>query len=607
MSGIFGAFRRDGGPLPQHWLPTMRATMTDWASDGASSWTDGTACLGQPRLIDTPEAQLAFTATARLDNREELAAALGLSPATAASLADGDLVLRAYLAWGRACVDHLLGDWSLAAWHADERRLFLARDQHGLTSLYYVATPQVFAFASSRKALLALEAAPSEIDELYLAQLLVRWDAHQGEATAHRHIRRLPPAHMLDVDGTALRTSRYWAPENLPELRLRHVDDYVETLTELFTAAVSSRLRSARPVATTLSGGLNSGAVATFAARELAARGERLRAFTATPLLAAHAFTDPERIRDELPRAQAVAAHAGDIDLQALRTGINPLEGIRRMLAITDEPKDAASNAFWLVDLLAAVADAGIGTLLVGRGGNWTISWDGGTSSPLPAPGELPWRDASAINPAFARRLNLTERMRADTGLTGPVDPPSPRDRRLAMLLPGRWNGGCTLVELGAAHGLSLRDPTLDSRVIAFCLRVPDRFFTDPATGEDRQLARRLTKGLLPNSVRLARPRGHQAADLVPRLRASRAEIDACLRRLGAGPAAAYLDLRLMRLVWQEALTVDGPRTSGRATSVLMRGIGVGLFIDQTLAGSDRPFPESAQKANQSSSNERES
>ena len=211
-----------------------------------------------------------------------------------------------------------------------------------------------------------------------------------------------------------------------------------------------------------MSGGLDSGAVATFAARELAARGERLRAFTATPLLAAHAFTDPERIGDELPRAQAVAAHAGNIDLQALRAGITPLEGIRRMLAITDEPKDAASNAFWLVDLLAAVADAGIGTLLVGRGGNWTISWDGGTSSPLPAPGELPWRDASAINPAFARRLNLAERMRADTGLTGPVDPPSPRDRRLAMLLPGRWNGGCTLAELGAAHGLSLRDPTLD-------------------------------------------------------------------------------------------------------------------------------------------------
>jgi asparagine synthase (glutamine-hydrolysing) len=350
-------------------------------------------------------------------------------------------------------------------------------------------------------------------------------------------------------------------------------------------------------VGTTLSGGLDSGAVATFAARELAVRGERLRAFTAAPLLPERAFTDPKRIGDELPRAQAVAAHAGNIDLQALRSGITPLEGIRRMLAITGEPKDAASNAFWLVDLLATVADAGIGTLLVGRGGNWTISWDGGTSPPLPAPGELPWRDASAINPAFARRLNLAERMRADTGLTGPVDLPSPRDRRLAMLLPGRWNGGCTLAELGAAHGLSLRDPTLDSRVIAFCLRVPDRFFTDPATGEDRQLARRLTKGLLPDLVRLARPRGHQAADLVPRLRASRAEVDACLRRLGAGPTAAYLDLRLMRLVWQEALTVDGPRTSGRATSVLMRGIGVGLFIEQTLAGSDRPFPEIARTA----------
>jgi hypothetical protein len=110
VSGIFGAFRRDGGPLPRHWLPTMRAAMTGWALDGASSWADGTAGLGQARLIDTPEAcherlpawlpeaRLAFTAAARLDNREGLVADLGLTRATAASLAGGDLVLRACLA-----------------------------------------------------------------------------------------------------------------------------------------------------------------------------------------------------------------------------------------------------------------------------------------------------------------------------------------------------------------------------------------------------------------------------------------------------------------------------------------------------------------------------
>ena len=93
----------------------------------------------------------------------------------------------AYTRWGEDAVARIHGDWAFAAWHPKERRLFLARDPFGITSLYYYANPRIFAFATSRQALVALNLAPVEMDELYLAQVLVvvAWlprRAHQSMA-----------------------------------------------------------------------------------------------------------------------------------------------------------------------------------------------------------------------------------------------------------------------------------------------------------------------------------------------------------------------------------------------------------------------------------------
>ena len=85
--------------------------MTQWGPDGHATWKDERCGLGQRLLFNTPEAlhermprwhseaQIAITAEARLDNREELSAALEIRRDAQASLADGDLILLAYLKW----------------------------------------------------------------------------------------------------------------------------------------------------------------------------------------------------------------------------------------------------------------------------------------------------------------------------------------------------------------------------------------------------------------------------------------------------------------------------------------------------------------------------
>ena len=154
-------------------------------------------------------------------------------------MTDGEIILRAYQQWGQDCVHHLDGDWHFAIWDERERSLFLARDHHGNTGLYYYHGPRSFAFASSKKALLALDTVPKTPDLLRISQVLTAWPG-DGVRTAYENIQRLPPAHRMLVTPGKIQVERYWFPENVSELHLKSDDEYVEAFLEVFTRAVGS-------------------------------------------------------------------------------------------------------------------------------------------------------------------------------------------------------------------------------------------------------------------------------------------------------------------------------------------------------------------------------
>jgi asparagine synthase (glutamine-hydrolysing) len=116
--------------------------------------------------------------------------------------------------------------------------------------------------------------------------------------------------------------------------------------------------------------------------------------------------------------------------------------------------------------------------------------------------------------------------------------------------------------------------------------------FIDPVTGLDRWLIRESMRDRLPDEVRLNRRRGIQAGDLVPRLRACHGEVEDALGELAAGPAAEYLDVPYMRIVWQTIQTKNTPEALRKADTVLTRGIMAGLSVnslDQNATAHRRP------------------
>ncbi len=139
----------------------------------------------------------------RIDNRDEVARALGISAGDLAMLADSDVALRAALAWDTAAAERLRGAFAIACWQPARRRLWLARDAMGHRPLFWHQSGGITAFASMPAGLLALPGVSRELDELSVAKILML-EMHTGAQSVYRDVRRVEPGRIVEiVDGAA--------------------------------------------------------------------------------------------------------------------------------------------------------------------------------------------------------------------------------------------------------------------------------------------------------------------------------------------------------------------------------------------------------------------
>ena len=136
---------------------------------------------------------LVVTADARIDNRDELIAVLGLTGRPWEEITDAELILGAYRRWGERCPERLLGDFAFAIWDRRNQTLFCARDHFGVKHLYFYRSNPIFVFGSEIKALLCLPEVPRRLNEARLADYLMLISEDKS-ATLYQDIFRLPPA-----------------------------------------------------------------------------------------------------------------------------------------------------------------------------------------------------------------------------------------------------------------------------------------------------------------------------------------------------------------------------------------------------------------------------
>lgn len=177
---------------------------------------------------------------------------------------DTEVVLAAYLTWGKDAFMKFNGMWAIAIWDDADKKLLLCRDRFGVKPLHYVLQPNnFFAFASETIAFKSLQGFDKKVNNEHLL-----FSIHQPSSleptgeTIYQNIKQLLPGHFLEINSDYQITETCWwnTFEHLPQVP-QTFEKQKEEFFNLFENACKIRLRSDVPIASALSGGLDSSSV----------------------------------------------------------------------------------------------------------------------------------------------------------------------------------------------------------------------------------------------------------------------------------------------------------------------------------------------------------
>ncbi|GAB3514809.1 asparagine synthetase B family protein [Emticicia fontis] len=569
MSLIFGILQYDAS-VDEKFFGSMYAPLKNFPQQKFDRIVEKEAAFGKILNYGTPEdiydaqpiylsePNILFVGQGRVDNREELSRQLNLK--TTDQISDSYYILQAYLKYGEQTQHKLKGDWSFAAYHFTTKELFIARDTTGYTSLFFYNTDKYFAFSSSIKSILALPDFKKQLNEEYFASSVSFWKREEklmSNETFFRNVYHLQNGYTLKLKERETHINKYWPPENIQEIHYKNKQDYADEMLERMYNAVNVRLRSYKPVASMLSGGLDSSTVTYIAADLLKKQNKTLTTFSHVPLFKnelQNASFGKSRTLDETPLMQATVNASGNINPQYLTSAdISPYKGYIECMEALDGFIHGAGNSSWLIDIYSTSYKQGFGTLLTGEGGNGSISFSGlnylvphNLKSLIKSPYKyLKRRVAKPILLKYAPSVyknNSLENYANDSYLskelmtkfdiikdirnnkTGFVDYYSdvlPLKKVFIQLYSMRSVLGGAF---GNYYGIELRDPTSDIDVMNFFLTIPNEVFFDENLNE-RMLVKRMMNRRLPDSVLYSKKKGLQSADIFFRVQASKKEL----------------------------------------------------------------------------------
>lgn len=588
MSGIGGVLRLGGEPVERAPLDDLRGRLAPYGPDASGIWQDGAISLVHCLLRVTPEAlaerqpleqdNCVIVADARLDNRAELCAALGLRDD---QQPDAALILAAYRRWGEACAERLLGDFAFAVWDSAERALFCARDIFGERPFFYYDSPGQFVFASALEGVARFPGVPRAVNQARVAVYLT--GGSDPVNTFYRDLFRLPPAHTLTISPAGLRLRQYWDLGAPRETRLPSDQAYAEAFHHHLSEAVRVRLRSSGPVGAMLSGGLDSSSVVCLARPLLAERGEALHTFSL--------LYDASPASDERQFMAPVVAGGGLVHHTLAGDGQSLVSRVEELLAALGEPYynfglslQAAANEAARASGVRALLGGDFGDAVVShanlrfaelvRAGRWLTAvrevrglasglgfsrrttlayfWSSAIVPQFPPAarrgwrrlrgqlrsGRLAWAAGTVMQPDFARRVS------ADQALITRLEHLQPTLQ--TTLAESQFYLGQTRLQaeafshLAAHTGVEARHPFHDQRLVEFCLGLPGE--QRLSSGWSRLIMRRAMAGVLPEAVQWRRDK------VIPIQSVSRALMETHLpeldRLLAAARAAGeWLDL----------------------------------------------------------------
>jgi asparagine synthase (glutamine-hydrolysing) len=367
MCGIFGWLREDG--LPDYEIGRRITDLLKHRGPDDSGYKIVNNCfLGHRRLsiIDVSKAghQPFSSADGRynivfngeiynyLELRNELIAE-GISFSTQT---DTEVLLHAYLRWGKECLNKLEGMFAFAIFDRNAQELFLCRDHLGQKPLYFTQQNGNFIFSSELRCIIKHPQVDPRIELKSILKYHV-YDFLPRNLTPLRNVWKLPPGHFLVLRNNSIVIHEYWKSTPGHNESKITIDKAISQLDSLLFDSVKKHLRSDVPYGIFLSGGIDSSLVTHYARSVLGK--DDLKTFSV-------AFE--YKNFDESKVAQAVARKYGTNHTVIPMTKESILNSIHKILDHLDEPlaNPGLVNSYFISNFAAG----DIKVALSGNGGD---------------------------------------------------------------------------------------------------------------------------------------------------------------------------------------------------------------------------------------------
>ncbi len=280
MCGITVFFNYDGHNFTRDTLVRMCAAMRHRGPDAGGIYIDNHIGLGHVRLgiidlsggdqpIHNEDETVWIIYNGEVYNYPELRAELEKQGHRFYTTTDTEVLVHLYEEHGVEFLNKLNGQWAFAIWDTKRQRLFIARDRVGVRPIHYTTINGTFIFASEIRSIFAVPSVSRGIDSLALKQIFTFWTTLPGR-TAFLGVDELKPGHYLLIDRNTFTIEKYW---DIPLYKREQwergsPEEIAEKVRTLLVDAVRIRLRADVPVATYLSGGLDSSGISAIVVRK---------------------------------------------------------------------------------------------------------------------------------------------------------------------------------------------------------------------------------------------------------------------------------------------------------------------------------------------------
>jgi asparagine synthase (glutamine-hydrolysing) len=506
-------------------IKKMSDTLTDRGPDDGRTFCADHVAFGHRRLIVVdPKGGLqpmsrqkgnetyTMVYNGELYNTEEIRKELLKRGYTFESHSDTEVLLTAYIEWKEKCVDHLNGIFAFAIWSDADEKLFIGRDRLGVKPLFYYEKDGTLIFGSELKAILAHPKVNAEVDQTGLCEIFGLGPSRSPGHGLFKDIVELRPAHALTYTKSGLNVWRYWNVKSTSHKE--NVEETAERIRHLFVDTVERQLVADVPVATFLSGGVDSSAITAIASNYFKKENRgRLHTYSIDYVDNDKYFKENEfQPNSDGPWIKKMSEAFNTVHHNCVITNEDLASYLKEAVTVRDQPgmADIDSSLLWFCKKIKS-------DVTVGLSGECADEIFGGypwfhRKEDLEREG-FPWmRSTNArrdlLNPSWQKKLDLqgyVEQKYKDTVKETPqLDGESKleRQRRELFYLNMLWFMTTLLdrkdrMSMGAS--LEVRVPFADHRLVEYVWNIP--WEMKMLEGREKGILRKALEGILPDEI----------------------------------------------------------------------------------------------------------